>query len=361
MIPLLMALPFGPMLAWKRGDLLGAAQRLGVAMAAALIAVAARLCGERAAAACWRRSALGLGVWLICGSLADLAERLRLFDVSAAASLSRLRRPAALGARDRARACRASASRVIGIVSATRLADGRDRGGAARRDGRRRAATRCSSRESRAATGPNYREERAQFLVSRGGGVAVPAHPDEALLSRRARWPTTEAAIETAGFSQLYVSLGDQAGRRRAVAVRASYKPLVTLIWLGRAGHGVRRRAVALRPAASASARRAARGAAAGGGAGVIRLALILCPRLRLDGARGAARRAARRPGAGGAGARHLRRAALPRLPEPVDRRFRRAAGARPAPARARAAEGRRQRRGRCATISSPATASSSC
>ena len=41
MIPLLMALPFGPMLAWKRGDLLGAAQRLGVAMAAALIAVAA--------------------------------------------------------------------------------------------------------------------------------------------------------------------------------------------------------------------------------------------------------------------------------------------------------------------------------
>jgi cytochrome c-type biogenesis protein CcmF len=27
-VPLLIAVPFGPLLAWKRGDLLGAAQRL---------------------------------------------------------------------------------------------------------------------------------------------------------------------------------------------------------------------------------------------------------------------------------------------------------------------------------------------
>jgi cytochrome c-type biogenesis protein CcmF len=43
---------------------------------------------------------------------------------------------------------------------------------------------------------------------------------------------TTEAAIETVGFSQLYVSLGDRT-EDGALAVRASYKPLVTLIWLG--------------------------------------------------------------------------------------------------------------------------------
>ncbi len=40
MIPLLLALPFGPLLGWKRGDLLGASQRLGVAMGAALLAAA---------------------------------------------------------------------------------------------------------------------------------------------------------------------------------------------------------------------------------------------------------------------------------------------------------------------------------
>ena len=39
-VPLMIALPFGPLLAWKRGDLLGAAQRLTAAGVALLIAVA---------------------------------------------------------------------------------------------------------------------------------------------------------------------------------------------------------------------------------------------------------------------------------------------------------------------------------
>jgi cytochrome c-type biogenesis protein CcmF len=43
---------------------------------------------------------------------------------------------------------------------------------------------------------------------------------------------TTEAAIKTIGLSQLYISLRDRM-ESGAVAVRASYKPLVTLIWLG--------------------------------------------------------------------------------------------------------------------------------
>src|SRR6185437_13253848 len=39
-VPLMIAVPFGPLLAWKRGDLLGAAQRLYAAGIAALIAIA---------------------------------------------------------------------------------------------------------------------------------------------------------------------------------------------------------------------------------------------------------------------------------------------------------------------------------
>lgn len=38
MIPILIVTPFGPMLAWKRGDLLGAFQRLYVAAALAALA-----------------------------------------------------------------------------------------------------------------------------------------------------------------------------------------------------------------------------------------------------------------------------------------------------------------------------------
>jgi cytochrome c-type biogenesis protein CcmF len=44
--------------------------------------------------------------------------------------------------------------------------------------------------------------------------------------------PTTEAGIETIGFSQLYVSLGDPT-KDGGIVVHAWWKPLVTLIWLG--------------------------------------------------------------------------------------------------------------------------------
>ena len=43
---------------------------------------------------------------------------------------------------------------------------------------------------------------------------------------------TTEAAIETLWFSQLYVSIGEWADDGGLV-VRAYYKPFVTLVWLG--------------------------------------------------------------------------------------------------------------------------------
>ena len=43
---------------------------------------------------------------------------------------------------------------------------------------------------------------------------------------------TTESALMTRGFSQLYLSLGDP-NPDGSLAVRLYYKPLVLLIWLG--------------------------------------------------------------------------------------------------------------------------------
>jgi cytochrome c-type biogenesis protein CcmF len=43
---------------------------------------------------------------------------------------------------------------------------------------------------------------------------------------------TTEAALLTRGFSQLYISLGETAADG-AIAVRIYHKPMVLLIWLG--------------------------------------------------------------------------------------------------------------------------------
>src|SRR4029077_7350673 len=66
MLPLLAAMPFGPFLAWKRGDLAGAAQRLFAAAIAALMAVVITC------AIMWRGPWLApfgvaLAVWIIAG------------------------------------------------------------------------------------------------------------------------------------------------------------------------------------------------------------------------------------------------------------------------------------------------------
>jgi cytochrome c-type biogenesis protein CcmF len=228
MIPVLLALPFGPMLAWKRGDLPGAAQRLGIAMLAALAAAALTLVlsGAKGVLAPF---GIGLGAWLICGSLADLAERLRLFRVSAATSLSRFSGlpRSALGSMV---AHAGVGVMVIGIVATSAY---QTETIAALKPGQSIdvAGYQLTFQGMTPATGANFREMRAQFSASRNGAAAFALAPTKRFYQAR-QMATTEAAIKTTGFSQLYVSLGDE-NPDGAVAVRASYKPLVTLIWLG--------------------------------------------------------------------------------------------------------------------------------
>ena len=78
MIPLLLAMPLGPYLAWKRGDLPGAMQRL---LAAAL---AALLCLVVSLALYWRGPwlapfGIALGVWIVAGAVSEWATRVKLF------------------------------------------------------------------------------------------------------------------------------------------------------------------------------------------------------------------------------------------------------------------------------------------
>jgi len=67
MIPLLIAVPFGPFLAWKRGDLLGTSQRLIAALAiTGLAIIAAYAISGRGP---WLAPfGIGLGIWVIAGA-----------------------------------------------------------------------------------------------------------------------------------------------------------------------------------------------------------------------------------------------------------------------------------------------------
>ncbi|MBB1092694.1 heme lyase CcmF/NrfE family subunit [Rhodopseudomonas palustris] len=227
-VPLMLAMPFGPLLAWKRGDIVGAAQRLIAAGVVALLTVAlvwAWTTGGPVLAPL----AIGLAVFVIAGALADIAERIGLF-----------RNPLSISAR-RARGLPRSAwgtmfahagvgMALIGIVCETTWNSEHI---AAMKEGdtARIAGYELKFEGAMQRQGPNFRELQTRFSISEGGQPVGVMTPSKRSFTTRGT-STTEAALLTRGFSQLYVSLGeiDAAG---AVTVRIYHKPMVLLIWFG--------------------------------------------------------------------------------------------------------------------------------
>ena len=73
-IPLLVAMPFGPLLGWKRGDLLAAGQRLAVAAILAAIAVAAAFALQRGGPVL-APFGLGIAIFVMAGAVVEIVER----------------------------------------------------------------------------------------------------------------------------------------------------------------------------------------------------------------------------------------------------------------------------------------------
>jgi cytochrome c-type biogenesis protein CcmF len=84
----------------------------------------------------------------------------------------------------------------------------------------------------KAAQGPNFTESRGVFEIMSSGGVSLGKIVSSKRFFPARQMPTTEAGIRTFGLGQLYVSLGDP-DASGAMVVRAWWKPLVLLIWLG--------------------------------------------------------------------------------------------------------------------------------
>ncbi len=227
-LPLLVAVPFGPMLAWKRGDLLAAAQRLQIAFVAAVIAgLLAFFMIDREAG--FAAVGIALALWLLLGALTDLAMKSGVGKVTPAAAWRRFTGlPMSIFGTFLAHA--GLGMTVLGVVCVTALETERI---LIMEPGQSTDISGYTLRFDGLSpfTGPNYTEDQAAFTIFSGGVVV-----DEIISSKRlytARgMPTTEAGIKTMGFSQLYVSIGDEAAGGGLV-VRIWWKPLVTLIWLG--------------------------------------------------------------------------------------------------------------------------------
>jgi cytochrome c-type biogenesis protein CcmF len=227
-MPLLIAIPFGPLLAWKRGDLYGVAQRLVAALAVAIVAMAAAF-AVAGGGPVLAPFVVGLAFFVMAGALTDVAERTGLFRVPFAAALGR-----AAGLPRSAWGTTVAHFGVgvslLGIVGETQWGAERI---AALKPGevisvRHYDFTLDGLAQRR---GPNYQERVAHFTVRRNGEVIGAMEPATRSFPVR-QMNKSEAALMTRGTSQLYLSLGDS-DDNGAVTVRLYHKPLVLLIWIG--------------------------------------------------------------------------------------------------------------------------------
>jgi cytochrome c-type biogenesis protein CcmF len=228
MTPLLIVLPFGPFLAWKRGDLIAVTQRLAGAAGAAIF-VTILVFALSGASISLAPLGLLLGFWVSFGAIAELIDRAGFGRMPIGLSVRRL------GGLPRTAFSTALAHfglgvTVVGIVTASawqlELVTTMQPGTSKPMGGY---TVTFDGVDNRA--GENYAAETGRFTVTASDGSTRQLSPERRVYPASGM-PTTEAAIQTYGFSQLYLQLGEAAADGSHV-VRAWFKPYVTLIWLG--------------------------------------------------------------------------------------------------------------------------------
>ena len=228
MIPLIIAVPFGALLSWKRGDIMGAAQRLLFALGAAILTTV--IVGGFVHKGQWLAPlGIGLSVWLMVGSFAELYQRGAFRKVPLKTSVARLAGlPRSVWST--AFAHFGIGVTMLGIVSVTAF----------------ETETIIAMKPTETVvvgdytlrhegyvsiTGPNYTSRGAKLSILKNGAIVAIASPEKRFYPAR-QTPTSEASIHTFWFSQLYIALGD-AEPDGAITLRIWWKPLITLIWLG--------------------------------------------------------------------------------------------------------------------------------
>ena len=228
MVPLLIALPIGPFMAWKRGDLRGALQRMVAAIGFAFLAIIV-VFATVSRGPILAPFGIGLAFWIIIGALSEMAFRIKLFKTSSAESWRRLRNlPGASWGMTIAHV--GMGVTVLGIVATSAW---RIEKIVAMKPGESVTVSgyELTFRGVQPQRGPNYIEQMATLDVRKDGEAIVQLKP-----SKR-RYPvenqaTSEAGIYNALAGDLYVILGDEL-KEGAYTVRVYFNPLVRLIWIG--------------------------------------------------------------------------------------------------------------------------------
>jgi cytochrome c-type biogenesis protein CcmF len=232
MVPLVIMMAAGPMLAWKRGNLRIVTPKLVPAAIVTILAIVATFVlvpGGPILAP----FAMGLVAWLAAGTLAEWGGRIKLFRVPVGDSWRRLKgQPRAASGMTLAHL--GLAIMIVGITGSsawraeliTTLVPGESADGA---------GYTVTLTEVTRGRGPNYNYERGLLTISEQGEKIT------TLTTERRFFPvagqtTTEAGIHTTILADLYGVIGEP-GRTpetsNAWTVRFFVNPLVPWIWLG--------------------------------------------------------------------------------------------------------------------------------
>ncbi len=228
----LVILPAGPLIAWKRGDAAGALKRLALAGGLALAAAAAGyafVSPKRALAAI----GCGIGIWLIAGSLTELAERARLGRTAIAESLRRL------GGLPRGAWGMTLAHIGMGVfvLGACVELGGKVEATKVMVPGDTFQAGIYSLKLDSVGPidGPNYLAERAAITASLNGKPICAADPERRTYPE-SHTTTSEVSICYRGLTHLYIVLGERREGNDGVPrwlVTAYVNPWAWLIFLG--------------------------------------------------------------------------------------------------------------------------------
>jgi cytochrome c-type biogenesis protein CcmF len=227
LLALCLFIPIGQSLAWKRGDLLGVAQRLTLAAVIGLVSAIVLAALENGGPVL-APIAAGLALYVIGGSLSEIVARVWRPGLNIGALFSRAR-GLPLSAWGSALAHMGVGVTLLGlaatafgseVIASTPIGEPRQVG-----------PYQVTIDSVQPRVGPNYLDLVAKATIRSGGNVVARIEPAKRTFATR-QMTTSQAGIATLWFGQIYAALGDQ-NADGSIAVRLYWKPLVTLIWLG--------------------------------------------------------------------------------------------------------------------------------
>ncbi len=229
MVPMIIAMAVGPLLAWKRADLTSALTRMWAA-AVAVAAVLAVAWAYESGRSVYGVFGVGLATWLFAGTLVELAGRLRLFREPIGDSLMRL-----------ARTPRASWGMTLAHLGLAIAVAGMSGAGTWKSESIQTMKPGDSVTVggytytfdgAAPGRGPNYEFVAGTFRVTKGGKPFITLRPEKRVYDVGQR-PTTEAAIHPTFFGDLYAVIGEPEGDSGAFVTRLYFNPLVAWMWAG--------------------------------------------------------------------------------------------------------------------------------